>query len=79
MPLFTGHAASKSLTALPTGACPRGAQDSQANRDDLFIFDPHELVSWVKQIQLLSRFHLTPNRSQTDPMELAWMVNQAVS
>jgi hypothetical protein len=29
----------------PTRACPRGAQDSQANREDLFIFDPHELVS----------------------------------
>jgi hypothetical protein len=54
------------LTYAPTGACPRGAQDSQANRDHLLIFDPHELVSWVKQIQLLSRFHLTPKRSPVD-------------
>jgi hypothetical protein len=48
------------LTYAPTGACPRGAEESQANRDRLLIFDPHELVSWVKQIQLLLRFHLTP-------------------
>jgi hypothetical protein len=48
------------LAYAPIGACPRRAQDSQANRDGLFIIDPHELVSWVKQIQLLSRFHLTP-------------------
>jgi hypothetical protein len=42
------------LAYAPTGACPRGAQDSQANRDDLFVVDAHELVSWVKQIQVLS-------------------------
>ena len=62
--------APKCLMAFPTGACPRGAQDSQANRDHLLIFDPHELVSWVKQIQLLSRFHLTPKRLQQAPSSL---------
>jgi hypothetical protein len=47
----------------PPGLVPCGAEDSQANREDLFIVDLYELVSWVKQIQLLARFHLTPKRS----------------
>ena len=43
--ISTACLVSKSLNLAPFRACPRGAQDSQANRDDLFIFDPHELVS----------------------------------
>ena len=43
----------ESLTALRTGACPRGAQDLLANRNRHIVLRPRELVSWVKEIRWL--------------------------